>query len=233
MNTENLSEVFFYRLKEAIAPEKLRPWCERNSIPHSTITGAAHRNAVPGAATLVDVAQRTGRSIDWLLGIGENDAPKAATLRLPVNNEWEEFVQIPIYDVQASAGHGSFVSGQERVSKYLAFRRDFLDKELRISTNGLYCVRVRGVSMEPLLRNGNPVLIDPNDKEVFTEGPHFLRLEGALLLKNLQKLPGGRLRIWSENQSTNAFAPIEVEWPVPDNVDLQIFGRVRWSDTLF
>lgn len=234
MNIETLAELFHSRLKETIAPENLKQWCGRTGIPLSTITGAAQRKTVPGAATLVDIAKHTGRSVDWLLGLSEGGAaPTAQVTYTDASDDWADFVRIPIYDVQASAGHGSFAPGQEKVWKYLCFRHDFLSKELRITKNHLYCVRVRGVSMEPVLRNGHPVLIDPNDTEILTEGPHFLRLEGALLLKNLQRLPGGRLRIWSENQTSKTYRDIEMDWPARDGVDLHIFGRIRWSDQTF
>lgn len=226
-------QVFKDRFKEAITPEAMRPWCEMHGISYSTLTGAWNRNSIPNVELLAQISIKTRKSIEWLIGLSNDGAETAVPAVSEVDAGWSDFVQIPIYDVHASAGHGSFAPGREQVSKYLAFRHDFLSKELRITKNGLYCVRVRGISMEPILRDGHPALIDPNDTEVLTEGPHFLRLEGALLLKNLQRLPGGRLRIWSENQTTNAFAPIEVDWPAREGVDLQIFGRIRWSDHTF
>lgn len=231
-------DVFEARLKEAIRPEALKNWCERVGVSLATLNSAFQRKAIPKVELLVQVASVTGRSIDWLIGFSDEDRrfhaaqPSAAIVAEGHAQNWADFVQVPLYRVKASAGHGAQID-REDVDQYLAFRRDFLHDRLHISGNGLYCVRVTGVSMEPILRDGNPVLIEPTGGEVLAEGPHLLRLEGALLLKNLQRLPGGRLRIWSENHLTNAYQPIEVDWPPREGVDLQVFGRVRWSDNVF
>jgi phage repressor protein C with HTH and peptisase S24 domain len=238
MNMQINPDIFEARLKEAIKPEPLKNWCERVGVNLATLNSAFQRKAVPKVELLVQVASITGRSIDWLIGFSDEDRrfqaaqPTGHNVSAGHDQNWAEFVQVPLYKVKASAGHGAQID-REDVEQYLAFRRDFLYDRLRISGNGLYCVKVTGVSMEPILRDGNPVLIEPTGGEVLYEGPHLLRLEGALLLKNLQRLPGGRLRIWSENHLTNAYQPIEVDWPPREGVDLQVFGRVRWSDNVF
>lgn len=227
-------EVFRERLLAAIDPEPLYGWAAKNGINKATLNGAMTRRAIPKAEMLAQMASASGRSIDWLLGLEPPAEPKREVppqAKKP-DEAWTDFMQVPLYEVAASAGHGSQIDG-EGVKQYLPFRRDFLRDVLRIPNNGLYCVKVRGNSMEPILRNGHPVLIQPTDGEVLYEGPYLLRLEGALLLKNLQRLPGGRLRIWSENQTTNSFPPIEVDWPPREGVDIQVFGRVRWSDNIF
>jgi len=236
------SDIFQTRLKAAIAPENLKQWCARVDIPLSTITGAAQRKAVPTGSTLLEVSKATGCSIDWLLGLTDQQHVLAApSLDVPVigchkpslaAEDWSDFVQVPMYAVKASAGHGAFVD-QEKVKYHLAFRREFITMELQIAHNKLYCVEVDGISMEPVLRHSHPALIEVFEDQALREGPHLLLLEGALLLKNLQRLPGGRLRIWSENQSTNAYQPIELDWPPRDGVDFKILGRVRWSDRIF
>ncbi len=235
MDIEILSDTFFSRLREAIAPENLKQWCVRTGMPLSTLTGAAQRKTIPGVPTLVDIAAHTGRSVDWLLGLQESpliEAIRAVTV-VEGHAQWSDFVLVPLYAVKASAGHGAFAPADEAVEKHLSFRRDFIKNELGLKPDALYCIQVSGVSMEPVLRHGHPALIDPNDVDVLTEGPHFLRLEGALLVKNLQRLPGGRLRIWSENQTTSAYHPIEVDWPPKEGVDLAVLGRIRWSDCIF
>jgi phage repressor protein C with HTH and peptisase S24 domain len=226
------TQAFEDRLKEAIKPEALKHWCERFGVNHSTLNGAFQRKTIPKIEMLVQISAALGKSLEWVLGLTSEDASTGSADHAPADDDWAEYVRVPLYDVRASAGHGAFID-HEKVGKHLVFRRDFLNNELQISRNGLYCIRVKGVSMEPVLRDGHPVLIDPNDTDVLSEGPHLLRLEGALLLKNLQRLPGGRLRIWSENKSTNAYQPIELDWPPREGVDLQILGRVRWTDSVF
>ncbi|RXZ32714.1 helix-turn-helix transcriptional regulator [Oxalobacteraceae bacterium CAVE-383] len=146
--------------------------------------------------------------------------------------DWSGFVQIPVYAMKAPEEHGAFID--EKNLKYmLAFREEFIRGQLQVSHNNLYCVEIKGISMEPLLRHGHPALIKPHSSETLREGPYLLRMEGYLMLKHVQRLPGGRLRIWSENQSTSAYQALEVEWPPAKGVDFQILGRVLWSDRIF
>ncbi|HEY4316017.1 MAG TPA: S24 family peptidase [Herbaspirillum sp.] len=255
------ADIFRLRLKEAIAPENLKQWCARVGIPLSTLTGAAQRKTVPAGTTLIEIANAANCSIDWLLGLSEQPrrsmptrSMEPATLHLPrvtkeqfmerrlVNTalmtpsrdgkDWSGFVQIPVYAMKAPEEHGAFID--EKNLKYmLAFRDEFIRGQLQVSHNNLYCVEVKGISMEPLLRHGHPALIKPHSSETLREGPYLLRMEGYLMLKHVQRLPGGRLRIWSENQSTSAYQALEVEWPPAKGVDFQILGRVLWSDRIF
>lgn len=247
---QEIAQLFEDRLKEAIKPERLKPWCERNKINYSTLNSAFQRKSVPTAELLIQVSLALGKSIDWLLGLTNEpsrlvdagaylveDGPRSPVLHLNEPSlgsevDWSDFIQIPLYAVSASAGHGAYVD-RETIKCTLAFRRSFICDRLLISHHDLFCVEVDGISMEPALRNTHPALVDPRDTVNLREGPYLLRLEGSLLLKNLQRLPGGHLRIWSENQATNAYPPIEVAWPPREGVDLQILGRVRWSDIVF
>jgi phage repressor protein C with HTH and peptisase S24 domain len=254
MSAKLPADIFRLRLKEAIAPENLKQWCARVGIPLSTLTGAAQRKTVPAGTTLIDIANASHCSIDWLLGLSEqpprprvtketfierrvaNNAstamtePGASTRRDP--DDWSGFVQIPVYAMKAPEEHGAFIDEKNR--KYnLAFRSEFIRGQLGVAHNNLYCVEIKGISMEPVLRHGHPALIKPHSSETLREGPYLLRMEGYLMLKHVQRLPGGRLRIWSENQSTSAYQAIEVEWPPAKGVDFQILGRVLWSDRIF
>lgn len=244
-------EVFEDRLKAAIRPEPLKHWCERVGVNHSTLNSALQRRTVPKAEFLIQISLALGKSLDWLLGLTDEparmlsmggsvmveDGPRALSPSDGVSFDadeldWSDFMQVPLYAVRASAGHGAIID-RESVKSHLAFRRDFICNQLQITHNDLFCVEVDGVSMEPVLRHRHPVLIDPHATSIVREGPYLLRLEESLLLKNLQRLPGGRLRIWSENQTTNAYPPIEIAWPAPEGTDISILGRVRWSDIVF
>ena len=247
-------KAFEDRLKDAIKPARLKPWCERVGVNHSTLNSAFQRKTIPNAEILVQIGLALGKSLDWLLGL-TNEPARMLSLGgavmvedgprvLPKSSaeeesgactdepDWAEFIQVPLYAVKASVSHGAEID-RENVKSHLAFRHSFILSSLRICHGELYCIEVDGTSMEPALRDGHPALIDPQDIEILREGPYLLHLEGSLLIKNLQRLPGGRLRMWSENQHSNAHPPIEVAWPPAEGVDLTIVGRVRWSDVVF
>ena len=90
--------------------------------------------------------------------------------------------------------------------------------------------KVIGRSMEPDLRSRDTTLIDLKDREVLTEGIHILRLDGALLVKKVQRLPGRVLRVSSSNAS---FEPFEIRGNDDADRDFAVLGRVRWAGVTF
>ncbi len=167
----------------------------------------------------------------WLLTgegvIRRSHATVAAELqKQPTEGEGEgEYALVPLYDVQASAGHGAVVES-ERISDYLAFKRDWLWRELRASEQDLYLLEVDGESMEPTLRPGDIILVDRRQAEgVPRDGIYLLRLDDSLLVKRLQRLPGHRVRVSSDNA---AYEPFEVDLEAAAD-QLKIVGRVVWA----
>lgn len=137
-----------------------------------------------------------------------------------------EYVYVPLLDVRARAGERGAVVESERVVDVLAFRDEWIRHELRARPEDLRLIYVEGDSMEPDLRAGDIILLDLTDTEARREGVYVVRLDGALLLKQVQRLPGHRLRLTSRNP---AYAPIEVRLDdIAESGDLAIVGRVVW-----
>ncbi len=113
----------------------------------------------------------------------------------------------------------------EKAIEHLAFRRDWLARELHASPKDLYLIEVDGESMEPTLRPGDIILIDHRDAQsVPRDGIYVIRMDSGLLVKRIQRLPGNRLMITSDNP---AYKPFEIA--IDDaKTDLTIIGRVVW-----
>jgi phage repressor protein C with HTH and peptisase S24 domain len=77
-----------------------------------------------------------------------------------------------------------------------------------------------GDSMDPLLRDGDEILVDRTPR-AFREGVHVVRLGEALHVKLLQAVPPDRLRLISKNA---AYEPVEVAMS-----DVDVVGRVVWK----
>ncbi|WP_126456695.1 XRE family transcriptional regulator [Sulfuriflexus mobilis] len=186
--------------------------------------------------TIASMAKAGGVSIEWL-ATGEGPMmiteikEQAATYGVKTDKLGDEYAYIPLYDVRAAAGHGSIVES-EQVIDSLAFKQEWLHNELHINPSDLYLIYVQGESMEPTLRAGDVILVDRSDNKASREGIYVLVMDGTLLVKRIQSLPGGRMRISSDNP---AYEPFEME-KVWFNADYQddregagVIGRVVWS----
>lgn len=154
---------------------------------------------------------------NWLL-TGERRAAAAP----------DEYAHIPLYDVRAAAGGGAYVE-TETVTDVLAFRKEWIANELRVSTKDLSVIFVEGDSMTPTLNPGDIMLVVKDHGLMPQDGVYVISLDGTLLVKRLQKLLGGRIAIQSDNHN---YRPQEVDLKQA-NADFRIIGRVVWAGRRF
>jgi phage repressor protein C with HTH and peptisase S24 domain len=68
---------------------------------------------------------------------------------------------------------------------------------------------VEGDSMEPTLRAGDILLIEPlldgEESVIIQDGIYAIELEGIELVRRLQRLPGGTIKVINDNQAYEAF----------------------------
>jgi len=143
----------------------------------------------------------------------ELGAPEAKSLR-----EGGEWVEVPRLSLEASAGPGA-TAAEEIPFDAFRFSRRWL-REHGLEPGQLSAIRVMGDSMDPLLRDGDEILVDRTPRP-FREGVHVVRLGEALHVKLLQAVPPGRLRLISKNA---AYEPVEVPMS-----DVDVVGRVVWK----
>ena len=131
----------------------------------------------------------------------------------------QDYVLVP--KVKAIAGAGASFVVDDRTTGLYAFRREFLRRE-HINTADLVMMMVMGDSMEPLIREGDTVLVDQTDRDPIDGKIFVLRIEDALMVKRMQKIPGG-WRVLSDNAERGFYDMRGEELEM-----MQIFGRVRW-----
>jgi phage repressor protein C with HTH and peptisase S24 domain len=129
-----------------------------------------------------------------------------------------EWVNVPRLPLEASAGPGA-VGAAEIPFDAFHFSRRWL-REQGLEPAMLSSIRVMGDSMDPLLRDGDEILVDRTPRP-FREGVHVVRLGEALHVKLLQAVPPDRLRLISKNA---AYEPVEVAMS-----DVDVVGRVVWK----
>ena len=79
--------------------------------------------------------------------------------------------------------------------------------------------------MEPTLRPGDIILIDKSNSAASRDGIYVIRIDNALLVKRVQRLPGNIIKISSDNPT---YEPFEVN-AADKHEDIAIIGRVVWT----
>lgn len=159
---------------------------------------------------------KLGFSISWLL-TGEGGMFRTGSR----GSEASDLVLVNRYDVRVGAGHGTFVIGEDIVGS-VAFKRDWIKKR-GLNTKNLALVDVVGDSMEKVLREGDIVLIDLSQTEIVSGKAYVIRIGDELLVKYLHHLPGGLIRVFSENSAV--YPPFTVSEKELD-AEIFIIGRV-------
>ena len=133
-----------------------------------------------------------------------------------------DLVQVPVLDVEASAGHGS-VASQEPQCSHFGFEEGWLRKITTSKANNLSIVRVLGDSMEPTLSDGDEVMVDQCDGMLrLRDGIYVLRMDDALNVKRIAIEPQGRrISVVSDNKAYP-------NWRGLERRSVDVVGRVLW-----
>jgi phage repressor protein C with HTH and peptisase S24 domain len=155
------------------------------------------------------------RRLARFFGIPERELGASEELSYDRVVDWVEVPRLPL---EASAGPGAFGAAEIPFDAF-RFSRRWL-REQGLEPGMLSAIRVMGDSMDPLLRDGDEILVDRTPRP-FREGIHVLRLGDTLRVKRVAAGPPGQLRLISDN---GAYAPLEVP-----ATEVELLGRVVWK----
>ena len=153
-----------------------------------------------------------------LVGSEEKSSKIARDSALLPWRQRPDWVDVPRLDLDASAGPGATPALERAIG---AFR--FSSAWLRgqgLDPAMLSAIAVAGDSMEPLLADGDEVLVDRAPRPP-RDGVHVIRVGDALLVKRLDLGQPGRVALISDNPAYRV-----VELP---RGDVEIIGRVVWK----
>ena len=133
-----------------------------------------------------------------------------------------ELVQIPILEVEASAGHGALAELEAKSAQF-GFDEGWLRKLTASNASKLSIIKVTGDSMEPTLNDGDEVMVDLADGQArLRDGIYVLRTDDALNVKRVAIEPKGRqISVVSDN-------PAYPSWNGLERRAINIVGRVLW-----
>lgn len=129
------------------------------------------------------------------------------------------YVAVEVLPTYAGAGGG----GTGDADKATALvSRALVEGELRGSASDFVLVPIRGDSMEPDFFQGDQVLCDRRDRSPAQPGPFAVwdGEWGEYVLKNVERIEGGRVRMFSSNPK---YSPTEIQ-----HDETRIIGRPVW-----
>ena len=137
----------------------------------------------------------------------------------------DEYVFLRKIEALLSAGTGGpAIDDVDEVESGVSFRADYAAKNAwRRDTH--FTMRADGVSMEPTIQDRAPVVVATNEKIVRSGKVYAIRLAGQdqPLLKRLDRLPGNRYRVRSDNPDPQ-FAPFDAS-----ESEVEVIGRAVWT----
>lgn len=199
------------------------------------------------AATVAAICGELQIDREWLLrGVGAMDlAPQAPARSVrepppetgymrrilawntPADLPPDQFTFLPHLDALLSAGNGGpLADAIEKTDKSTPFRSDYVRRR-GWSEDTHFTMRCKGDSMEPTIQDGAPVVIDTSDagRRVQSGRVYAIAVDGELLLKRLDRLPNGLLRVRSDNPAP-MYAPYEFA-----EAAIDVIGRAVWTPT--
>ena len=155
------------------------------------------------------------RKLAEFFGVAEADLGGPEEISYDLNRDW---VEVPRISVEASAGPGAADAVEQGFDAF-RFSRKWL-REQGLEPASLSAIRVIGDSMEPLLREGDDLLVDCRPRAI-RDGIYVVRFDNTLLVKRVAAQGHGLFSLLSQNL---AYPPISARAD-----DLDFVGRVVWK----
>lgn len=199
----------------------------RIGVSRGTISGwVSGKMDQPRGDNLEKLAKVLRCSAKWLAFGDDEDLPTDNGLGLDssqLGTSNKNFVNIPIYDIELSAGNGRTSNGESITGEYPIHQS--IIESMGVPASEAAIVKVRGDSMTDTLWDGDVVLIHTADKTPISDKIYAFRLDNELRVKRFFKQLDGSWRVVSDSNDKGSY-PDEVV--SAHNIEqLTILGRVR------
>ena len=211
--TENKIDALMKRIFNATGISSQSELARELEINRSGITHARNNNRIPDK-WVIKLYKKFKLNPQWVeSGVGN----VFVNIR---SQDDVEFKYIPKVAARLSAGTGSFES-KENITDYLSFQTKWLAG--KGAANSMVAMEIFGQSMEPIIREGDTVLIDQSQNSIIAGSIYAVGVEDTILIKRLEKHPD-KLVLSSDNKN---YEPIYLKKEEADK--LRIIGKVIWS----
>lgn len=220
---------FFRRLAEATSIESQQDLATALGVNRSAITQAKRRDAIPQKWILA-LSRQFGVNPDWLeFGKGairrakadgvSSVAPASTISEQKTMVETPAIATVPKVYARLCAGGGSFDVEAAVVEEHI-FRQDWLARKGR--PGSMVLMDVFGNSMEPEIREGDMVLVDQSQRDLFAGSIYAVGFEDAVMVKRLERKMG-EIVLHSDNPD---YSSIHIQGDELEN--FRVIGRIVW-----
>ncbi|EJG1710657.1 LexA family transcriptional regulator [Vibrio parahaemolyticus] len=236
------------RLESLVGTDSVRQFALKTEVSEGAIRKIL-KGSIPGIETAAKLANACGVSLDWLITGSEPETKLTYDSSVHVIDEPElnlhpnmvesmrreygveikdnlsdEFVLIPGYHIQVSAGNGCNAF-DAKPKRWLAFRKKYLQYR-GLNPYNCVIVFVKGDSMADTITDNDSLLIDTSARTPIDGQIYVVRLGDELYAKRIQKSFDGSLILISDNKD---YSPITV--PKEQLDQLCVVGKVVQRST--
>lgn len=214
-------DVFYQRFREVLERlPTLQMAAEISGFSPEQIAKWRDGKARPPLWPIRRLAEAAGRSMDWLCG--QAPAMTMSQEMLPVADEGDAVVYIPLLEVIASAGPG--IENMNPVAKdYLPFPRRWLD-QINLPEEHARFLDSRGDSMTDTIKEDAICLADTRWQSPRLDAIFVVVHNNDVRIKRIGRGMEGRVTLISDNPRYETETLSE-----PEARSLTIAGRIVWS----
>ncbi|MFA0114220.1 XRE family transcriptional regulator [Vibrio sp. 10N.261.46.E11] len=213
MNSESIS--FVDRLNELRNGMSARQMSSKCGVSSPAMLRYLKGEAQPNIESLIKISHAFNVSSDWLIGSSNVSLENARIL------SDSDYVSIPLYSAEASAGDGCFQQDDSVIGEHLMLAVDL--KHLGVKEDDACAIKARGDSMLPTLMDGDLLVVDTREQAGIYDGVYAISIDNQLLVKRLRyDMASQGYHVISDNPDhDNLLLPQE------DLNRLRVNGRVR------
>lgn len=206
------------RMKAKLTQEQLG---ERLGVTKGNVSGWENGRHEPSYSQLVSIAQLANAQLPAPPGLVPEIVlhPTRKSSEVP-----EGYVRLTTLNAIPYMGAEGVPVDFPEVLKFVDIQRDYLVVELGVNPESICLLPVRGDSMSGTIEHNDLVFVDRTVREFDGDGVYVVVWNRGLVVKRLQGLPRGGIRLKSDNPK---YDPIDIG---PEEAyDVTICGRVVGS----
>ncbi|SDL47600.1 Phage repressor protein C, contains Cro/C1-type HTH and peptisase s24 domains [Maridesulfovibrio ferrireducens] len=168
------------------------------------------------------INQERGKYIQVLAKVLDTIGAKIIFPTDDANNDMDKFHHVPKVLARPSGGGGSLQT-DDTVEDTYAFKLDWLNKKGRPECMKL--MAVTGESMAPRIEDGDHILVDESQKDLYEGRIYVVRIDQEIVVKRIAKEPG-KILLMSDNPDAQ---PKRIEIDLKDqSLSWEPIGRVLY-----